>query len=51
MKEGLRQKKEIIRHGYKYNLVAVNRGEGHHIPQPCFMGNLGYALQSFEKLK
>jgi hypothetical protein len=43
-------RRTIIKWGYEYTLVAVmKRGNDH--PDPCFMGNAGFALESIKKLK
>jgi hypothetical protein len=49
----MEQKQTIIyihKYGYLYTLVLTDRKSEHH-PNPCFMGNQGYALQSFKKIK
>jgi hypothetical protein len=51
MEKEKRQTKKICIYGYEYTIVAVNRGEGQGIIQPCFMGHIGFALQSVKKLK
>jgi hypothetical protein len=43
--------KKLCIYGYEYTLVTVNRGENQGIAQPCFMGHIGFALQSVKKLK
>ena len=40
----------IHKYGYLYTLVLRDRKD-EHPPNPCFMGNKGYALQSFKKIK
>jgi hypothetical protein len=51
MKKENEPTKKIFIYGYEYTIVAVNRGESYGFPQPCFMGHLGFALQSVKKLK
>jgi hypothetical protein len=43
----------IKKYGYQYNLVEApsERSLQKHLPEPCFMGKLGYVLQSFHKIE
>lgn len=45
--------KKIVKYGYEYTLVLTPRRSlsPHGLPDPCFMGHMGYALQSVRKLK
>jgi hypothetical protein len=44
--------KKITRFGYEYTLVlAPLRDACQELPEPCFMGFKGYALQSVKKIK
>jgi hypothetical protein len=45
--------KKIVMHGHEYILVLVSRRgiSTNSLPDPCFMGNQGFALQSVRKLK
>lgn len=42
--------KTILKYGYEYTLIKRERKLIFGIENPCFMGNVGYALQSFKKL-
>jgi hypothetical protein len=44
---------KIVMYGYEYTLVLSSRRSfsSHSLPEPCFMGHHGYALQSVRKLK
>lgn len=43
----------IVRNGYEYHLVPVERPKGNFekVPDPCFMGYPGMALKSCKKIK
>jgi len=41
----------IRKYGYEYHLVQMERGTQNNLPQPCFMGRLGFALKYCKKIK
>lgn len=45
-----RPTKTIIKYGYEYTLVEVGERLKFSIDTPKFMGNYGWALQSFKKV-